>query len=280
VVAVALGLAASLSWGASDFLGGLKTRTLELVAVLIVSQGVALLILAVATAVRGEGPPSAESLAYAAAAGVGGVVGLGFFYRGLAVGTMSVVAPIAGLGAALPVAVGVASGDRPSALQSAGVVLALTGVVLASREQTDVTKEGSGVAPGVGLAVLAALGFGAFLLFMDSAGDGDVLWALLVARIASVALLTAAVIATRPSLPDPRAHLPALVVVGVLDMAANAFYALAAGQGLLSVAAVLSSLYPAGTIVLARLVLKERMRRSQGVGVALVLLAVGAIAAG
>jgi drug/metabolite transporter (DMT)-like permease len=279
VVAVALGLAASITWGAADFIGGLKSRALDVLAVLVVSQFAALVILALATAARGEGPPSGESLAYAAAAGAGGVLGLACFYRGLAVGTMSVVAPIAGLGAALPVAVGVAGGDRPSALQSAGVALALAGVVLASREEPEERAGGTGgLAPGAGLALLAALGFGTFLVLMDSAADGDVLWALLVARAASVALLAAAVIAARPTLPSPRAHLPALAAVGILDLGANGLYALAAGEGLVSLVAVLSSLYPVTTILLARVVLRERMRRSQGAGVVLVLLAVGAIA--
>jgi drug/metabolite transporter (DMT)-like permease len=280
VVAVALGLAASITWGAADFIGGLKSRTLDLLAVLAVSQVVALALLAVATAVRGEGPPSGESLVYAAAAGAGGVLGLACFYRGLAVGTMSVVAPIAGLGAVLPVAVGVAGGDRPGGLQSAGVVLALAGVVLASREPSDGAAGTGGLAPGAGLALLAALGFGTFLVFMDSAGDGDVLWALLVARLASVALLAAAVAAARPALPDARRHLPALVTVGILDLSANSFYTLAAGEGLVSLAAVLSSLYPVATIVMARLFLGERVRRGQALGVGLVLLAVGAIAGG
>ncbi len=136
------------------------------------------------------------------------------------------------------------------------------------------------MAAGVGLALLAALGFGTFLAAMDVAGDGDVLWALLVARGTSVALLGVAVAIARPALGELRGHEGAVVAIGVLDMAANALFALAATEGLVSVVAVLSSLYPVVTILLARAVLGERVRGAQQAGVALVLLGVVAIAVG
>lgn len=277
MVAVALGLTASIAWGTADFLGGLKSRTLSLLAVLAVSQTVALMLLAGATAIRGDGPPAGGDLALAALAGAGGVLGLAAFYRGLAIGAMAVVAPIGGLGAALPVAVGVATGERPGPLAAAGIALALAGVVLSAREEGD---GGARVAAGVGLALLAALGFGTFLAAMDVAGDGDVLWALLVARGTSVALLGVAVAIARPALGELRGHEGAVVAIGVLDMAANALFALAATEGLVSVVAVLSSLYPVVTILLARAVLGERVRGAQQAGVALVLLGVVAIAVG
>ena len=279
MLAVALGLAASLSWGIADFIGGLKSRSLDLLAVLAGSQAVALLLLLAAVGLRGEGPPDGESLAYAAAAGAVGVAGLAAFYRGLSVGAMSVVAPIASLGAAVPVAVGVATGERPSAFQVAGIALALTGVALASRENA---PEGGGArtATGVGLALAAAVGIGLFLTAMDVAGDGDVLWALLVARLGSVALVVAAVLATRPDLAAARPHIRPIAAIGVLDMGANGLFALAATEGLVSVAAVLSSLYPVVTILLARSLLGERVRAVQGVGITLVLAGVVAIAGG
>ncbi len=279
MVAVALGLAASVSWGIADFLGGLKARSIDLLAVLAVSQAVALVVLALATAIRFEGPPGGETFAYAAVAGTGGLVGLAAFYRGLAVGAMAVVAPIGGLAAALPVVVGIATGERPGALQLAGIVLALAGVALASREQ-DGDGEGPRVAAGVGLALLAALGFGTFLLAMDTAGDGDVLWALLAARCTTVATLAVAVAVARPRLGEARAHLGALVAIGLLDMGANGLYAVAATEGLVSLVAVLASLYPVVTILLARVVLAERVSRPQQLGVLLVLAGVAGIAAG
>lgn len=279
MVAVALGLAASVSWGLADFIGGSKSRTLDLLAVLVVSQGVALAALLVVLGARAQAPPDAQSLLYAAGAGVAGVAGLAALYRGLAVGAMAVVAPIAALGASIPVIVGVATGDRPGAVQVAGMALALAGVGLAAREPA---PEGGGarLAVGVGLAAAAALGIGLFLVFMDAAGDGDVLWALTIARVASVALVGMAAVAMRPDLGAARAQIGPVAAIGALDLAANAFFTIAATQGLVSVAAVCSSLYPVVTIALAATLLGERVRASQGAGVALVLLGVIGIAAG
>ena len=279
MVAVALGLAASVSWGLADFIGGTKSRALDLLAVLVVSQGVALVLLAVAVAVRAEGPPGAEALLYAAGAGAAGVAGLAALYRGLAVGAMAVVAPIAALGAGIPVVVGVATGDRPGAVQAAGILLALAGVALAAREDA---PEGGGarLAVGAGLAAGAAVGIGLFLVGMDAAGDEDVLWALAAARLTSVVLLGAAVLATRPDVGAVRPHLGAVAAIGMLDLAANALFTVAATEGLVSVASVCSSLYPVVTIVLAASLLGERVRRVQGLGVVLVMLGVVGIAAG
>ncbi len=279
MVAVALGLAASVSWGLADFIGGLKARTLDLVAVLVVSQGFALVLLSGAVVVSGsELPPGGAALA-AVGAGAAGVAGLAALYRGLAVGAMAVVAPIAALGAGIPVAVGIATGDRPSGVVVAGIVVALAGVALAAREEA---PEGGGarLAVGAGLAMGAALGIGLFLLGMDAASDDGVLWALLCARAASVALLLAALVVTRPDLAAAKPDLGAIAAIGVLDLGANGLFALATTEGLVSVAAVCSSLYPVVTILLARAVLSERIRPSQQVGVALVMLGVVGIASG
>ena len=279
MLAVALGLAASVSWGVADFIGGTKSRALDLLAVLLVSQAIALVALLVAVAARAEGLPGAESLLYAAGAGAAGAAGLAALYRGLAVGAMAVVAPVAALGAGIPVVVGVATGDRPGGVQVAGILLALAGVALAAREEAP--EEGRArLAVGAGLAAGAALGIGLFLVGMDAAGDEDVLWALTVARITSVALLFAAVLATRPDMTAARPHLGALAAIGLLDLAANALFTLAAKEGLVSVASVCSSLYPVVTIALAASLLGERVRPAQGAGVVLVMLGVAGIAAG
>ena len=279
MVAVALGLAASVSWGLADFIGGTKSRALDVLAVLVVSQGVALVLLLVAVALRAEGPPGGESLLYAAGAGAAGVAGLAALYRGLAVGAMAVVAPIAALGAGIPVVVGVATGDRPGVVQAAGILLALAGVALAAREET---PEGGAarLAVGAGLAGAAALGIGLFLVGMDAAGDEDVLWALTAARFTSVMLVGLAVLTIRPDVAATRPHLGAIAAIGLLDLGANALFTLASTEGLVSVAAVCSSLYPVVTIVLAASLLGERVRPVQGAGIALVLLGVVAIAGG
>jgi len=279
VVAVALGLAAGISWGVADFLGGLKSRQLSVLVVLVVSQAVGAVLVGVIIVARGEGPPATEYLLIGALAGLSGLAGLAAFYRGMAVGAMSVVAPISATGAAIPVTVGIATGDRPRAVQVAGLVLALVGVVLASREVRE-GSAGTKVAAGTGLALVAAVGFGGFFVGLDLASEGDVLWALLAARSVDIVLLVAVGLALRPGHDLSARDLRDLAAVGVFDVAANALFAFASTQGLVSLVAVLASLYPVTTILLARLVLKESVRTSQAVGVALALLGVAAIAAG
>jgi drug/metabolite transporter (DMT)-like permease len=210
-----------------------------------------------------------------------GMVGLAAFYRGLAIGTMSIVAPIAATGASVPVLVGLASGDRPSAAVLAGIAVAIVGVVLAAREQAPEGSVAAAVARrSVLLALGAALGFGAFFVGLDASADAGVLWALLAARIASFSLIAAVALAARPRVPaDPRT-LALLAGIGLFDLAANACFALATTEGLLSVTSVLASLYPLMTVLLARLVLGERVRRIQEVGIAAAVVGVVLIASG
>jgi drug/metabolite transporter (DMT)-like permease len=279
VAVVALGLAASISWGIADFLGGLKTRQLNVLVVLVISQGVGALLLAVVVALRGEGPPELHYLIYGALAGLCGLAGLAAFYRGMAVGAMAVVAPIAATGAAIPVTVGIASGDRPGALQLAGLVLALAGVVLASREAPEPGANAK-LAAGTGLALVAALGFGGFFVGLDAASDGDVLWALLAARSVDVVLLLALALVLRPGRELSPRDLRDIATIGLFDLAANALFAFASEEGLVSLVAVLASLYPVVTIFLARMILRERIQSAQRIGVVLALSGVAAIAAG
>ena len=247
---------------------------------LFVSQGVALaLLIPFAFAVGGE-LPSATAAGWAALAGSAGIVALGSFYRALAIGTMSVVAPISATAAAVPVLVGLAEGERPSSLQITGMAIALAGVILASREPIE-----DGAAPAqpaaIGLALVAAAGFGTFFVGLDRASEGaDVSWVIVVSRSCSLALLVIAALVVRPALPRDGASLAMLGMIGVLDLGANGLYALATQEGLLSVVSVLGSLYPAVTVVLARIVLAERVARMQEVGVVLALAGVVAISAG
>jgi drug/metabolite transporter (DMT)-like permease len=282
VIGVILALGASLSWGVSDFLAGLKSRSLAIVAVLAVSQPAGLVLVALALLVRGGEAPSTGEIAWAAAAGAVGLLALAAFYRGLAAGAMSVIAPVSATAAAVPLAVGLAQGERPSALQAAGVVLALVGVVLASREPVEEALGGSRLAPGFGFAVLAALGFGFFFVAVDaaSAGGASVLWVTLVLRCASSAIVLGTALALRPRLPREPALLAVLVVVGALDMSANVLFAAASTRGLVSVVSVLASLYPVVVVALAHLVLRERIARAQQAGVGLALAGVALISAG
>ena len=219
-------------------------------------------------------------MAWAALAGSAGIIALSAFYRALAIGTMSVVAPISATAAAVPVLVGLIEGERPSGLQIAGMGIALAGVILASREPVE-----EGAAPpnraAIGLALVAAAGFGTFFVGLDRASEGaDVPWVIVVSRGCSLALLVLAALIVRPSLPREGGSLAILGLIGLLDLGANGFYALATQEGLLSVVSVLGSLYPAVTVVLARIVLAERVSRVQEVGVVLALAGVVAISAG
>jgi drug/metabolite transporter (DMT)-like permease len=278
--AVLLAFISSVSWGAADFVGGLKSRALPLLNVLVASQGVGLVLIAAFVALRGEGPPGGDFAVFAALSGVAGVIGLAAFYRGLAVGNMGVVAPISATAAIVPVAVGIATGDRPAAVQGAGIVLALVGVVLASREEVLGEQGSRRTARGAGLAMLSALGFGCFFLGMDKASDADVAWAMLVNRTTGFSLLLCVALILRPPVRVRRADVPALIFVGTLDIAANATFALAATKGLVSIVSVLGSLYPLTTVGLAALVLKERPHRLAQVGVVTALLGVALVAAG
>jgi drug/metabolite transporter (DMT)-like permease len=278
LLAPLLALGASLSWGFGDFLGGVKARALPAVTVVAASQPIGLLALGIAVAARGRGVPGGE-VAWAALAALLGTVGLIAFYRGMAAGAMSVVAPIAALAAGVPVIWGVAvSGDRLDGLQALGVLAALGGSVATSIERH---AERAQLAAGTGWAALAVVGFGGYYLPMHAASAHDWLWPSFVFRCASVALIWTILLA-RSRLPRGlRPHWAGLVAVGVLDTAGNALFAAASSaHGLLSVTSVLASLYPVVTVLLARAVLGERVQRTQDVGVLVTLAGVVLITAG
>lgn len=258
---------------------------------LLVSQLTGLAILASVLVIRGVPVPGGDALLPAALGGVAGTIAIAAFYRGLAVGAMGVVAPVSATAAAVPLVVGLASGERPTGLQAAGIALALVGVAVASRERTDSSPRGAppgeaarqpGIQPaaGVGLALISALGFGAFFVLIDRASEADPIWAVSTSRVVGIGLVVAAVAATRPALGSARGELPSLMVVGVFDMSGQLMFALASTVGLVSVVSVLASLYPVTTIVLARVVLGERVRAVQRAGALVALAGVVLITAG
>jgi drug/metabolite transporter (DMT)-like permease len=283
--AIVLALGASLSWGLADFFGPLQGRRLGALRALVYVQIGGLLGIAVIVGVRGAGPKNAVAL-LAIPAAVSGTLGLFAYYRGIAVGAISIVAPIAGVSAVVPVVVGIASGESPSALQLTGIACALLGVFFAAREPAAErpvrAKRGpvEGVAPGVGLALLAAIGFGGYFPFMHAAGNADYWWASLIFRLASTSVILVAVAVRRPALGVPARILPWLALIGFGDMFGNLLYAAASTSGLVSVTSVLASLYPIVTVVLARIVLSERVARSQEAGIGLTLAGVALISAG
>jgi drug/metabolite transporter (DMT)-like permease len=246
-------------------------------AVLVVSQAVGLLGIAIWIALSGEPPPGAAGLLPAAGAGLAGLVGLAALYRGLAIGAMGVVAPISAASPVVPLAVDAARGIVPSPAQWAGVALILTGVVTLSREPG---PRGSRTAAGVGLALVAALGFGSFVVGIDLAADESASWAVLVSRATSVSIALAAAVLTSTSLRAPRDLLPALVAIGVFDTGANVLVAFATTHGSAGIVGVLSAIYPLATIVLARIVLDERLDAARRMGAAVALLGAALVAAG
>jgi drug/metabolite transporter (DMT)-like permease len=276
MAAMALALGASLAWGLGDFFGPLKGRRLGTLRALVYVQLSGLATIALVVAIRWQGPKGATAL-LAIPAALSGTLGLYAYYRGAAVGALSIVSPIAGISAIVPVIVGVASGDRPSPWQVLGIACSLGGVFLASR---DPSRGGSRLAAGVGLALVAALGFGGYFPPMHAAGNADFWWASLIFRLTSTAVIVAAVARARSAISVEPRQLPALALIGIADMLGNFFFAAASTSGLVSITSVLASLYPVVTVVLARVVLEERVARSQEVGILLTLAGVALISAG
>lgn len=276
MAAIALALGTSLTWGLADFFGPLKGRSLGALRVLFYVQLSGLATIAIVVVARGQGP-AGWAVLLAIPAAISGTLGLYAYYHGVRVGAMSIVAPIAGISAVIPLVVGIASGDRPSVWQVAGMACALAGVFFASREAG---RGSSGVAAGVGLALLAAIGFGGYFPPMHAAGNADFWWASLLFRSTSTLVILAVIAVRRPLLSVDRRDLPTLALVGIGDMVGNVLFAAASTTGLVSVTSVLASLYPIVTVVLARLVLKERVARSQEGGIALTLAGVALISAG
>jgi drug/metabolite transporter (DMT)-like permease len=274
MVPVALALGASLAWGASDFLAGLKTRRLAVVWVLLVSQATGLVLVGVAALLSGAPLPGGDAALLATGAGLAELVGFAALYKALAVGRMSVVAPISAMAALLPIIVGLAAGDAPSGPQALGMTVALAGAMLASIELGGDQRR---AAAGVGLAIVAALGFGAFFVGTDLAADDGALWAVAINRIASVTALLGIVVAVRRPSPLARDQVAPLVGVGALDITANVMFAIALTVGTAAAVSVLGSLYPVATVVLARAVLREQLSGSQRGGVAATLAGIGLV---
>ena len=279
MLGIVLGLGASVCWGVSDFLGGIQSRRFSALSVLLVSQPIgAVLALIVALIFGGDGL-SAGQFGVAALAGAMVVAALGAFYKGMALGTVSVVATIGALGIVVPVAGGVAMGEAPAPIQFAGACLAVAGVLFVAREPDAEWRTANRAS--LGLAALAALGFGLFFLLIDDAAEHDAAWTIVAARAGGVTVLAVAALALRPAIPRLRGQLlGVLAVIGLLDVMANTLYAVASTKGLLPVVAVCGSMYSAVTVLLAWRFLGERLARPQFVGVAVALGGVALIAAG
>jgi drug/metabolite transporter (DMT)-like permease len=279
MIAVVLALGASSCWGVADFLGGLQSKRIAIPVVLALVQGTGLVLMLTVIAAVGEPFPGQRAALLALVAGVAGALALGCFYRALAIGTMSIVAPISATGVALPVAVGLATGDELSTLVGLGLVVTVAGVILASRESWADDDRAAAGRLSIGLALLAAVGFGTYFTMSDAAADDSVLWLLVLSRTVPVPALIAVAWARQMPVP-PRRNGLLLALAGVLDCGATGLYAVANTKGALSIVSVVGSLYPVMTVVLARLVLGERIRPVQRIGVAAALAGIALIAGG
>jgi drug/metabolite transporter (DMT)-like permease len=292
---IVLALGAALLYGSADFLGGAATRRAALVGVLL-TAGVAGVAVQLPAALLAGGPPRAIGIEWGLAAGAAGGIGLMLFYAGLAAGPMSVVSPVSALAATvLPVGAAVAEGERPGVAIYVGVLLCLAATVLVSTGARASEVEGAvagrprrpaaGWAQrlrGVGLGLASGAAFGLFFLFIRNGGETGALWPALAARCAGLAIYVVAALVIRTGPVSWRAGWPlfaAALGAGALDATANVSYVLATRAGLFGPAVVLTSLYPAVTVLLARLALRERMHRTQQAGLLLAAVGIALIAA-
>ncbi len=273
-----LALSGGLLWGVGDFLGGLASRRIAALAVVVVSQAIGLACLLSVVLLSGEPFPGFGELLPAVGAGVAVLLGITAFYRGLAIGAMGIVAPISAAGPIVPLAVDAAHGSTPTVVQWLGIAFILIGVATLSWERS--TAGRARLATGTGLAVVAALGFGFYFVGIDAGSDESAPWAVVAARITAVSIGAILALVTSTSLRAPRRLLPTLAAVGIIDTFANVLVAAAMTQGAAGIAAVLSSLYPLVTIVLARLVVGERLSVPKRVGGLVALTGAAFVAAG
>ncbi len=304
MLGIALALGASFCWGTGDFLGGFSTRRASLWAVIIGSQVVGLLGAALVTLAAGHAWPGWWAVWPVALGGVASVGAISSFYKALAIGTMSVVAPISATNVVIPFVVGIAAGERPAAIQLVGVALAAAGAILVAVEPARRDGKGGIAAPVAGLPVgrvarggaprpspgarrravalslLAAVCMGLTLVAYDATARYDPLWAMLGGRLSSALVFSLVFLLLRPRVALTRTALPLIAAVGVFDTSANGLFALATTQGYLSIVAVLGTLYPVVTVLLAFVVLRERIATHQVGGAVATLVGVALIAAG
>jgi drug/metabolite transporter (DMT)-like permease len=277
LAAVAFGLFASLSWGVSDFSGGVATKKVALIGVVAVSHLVGLLLL-IALAIGSNEPiPPIEDVVWGALAGLAGLVGVGAFYHALAVGRMGIAAPTAAvLSAALVAGFGILLEGLPTPSKIIGFCLGIASIGLVSYSHSE-RHETSGLS----FAALAGVGIAVFLILLARVGAGSLFWPLVVARIVSSTLMFAVALKSHQNwIPRGRTLWSVVILAGLLDVTGNAFFIMSRQAGRLDIAAILSSLYPAVTVVLARLVLKEHVSRLQAIGIGAALLAISLIAVG
>lgn len=269
-LAAIFALLAAAAWGSGDFTGGLAARRVDAFRSVLIAYSVGLVVLVIVALARAEALPPPVDLGWGALSGLAGMIGIGFLFRGFATGRMGIVAPMSAvLATAVPVIFNALSEGLPGNLQLVGFGFALVGIWLLSRPERLGGRPG-----GLGMAVVAGLGFGGFFIALDQIGENAVFWPLVAGRVAACAVMVAFALATHRPLLLRHSPMRLLTLAGVLDVAGNLFFLLALQNGRLDVTAVLGSLYPAVTASLAWLIIKEHMARLQMIGVSAAVLAI------
>ncbi len=264
-LSLSYGIASALAWGSGDFAGGIASKRGSVLAVVLFSQLLGSLVLAGAALIFSEPVPPMAHMGFGALAGIFGILGLIALYRGLARGRMGIVAPLSAvLTALVPIAYTALDVGFPTGLKITGFLFFMAGVWLLSSGNATFK-----ISPlELGLSITAGFGFGLFFIFIDQANEQAIFWPLVAARAASISLLLVTTLFTGKSVKPTRGQWIFMGLTGLLDAAGNCFFSLAAQLGRLDVAAVLGSLYPASTVILAFVFLKERLQRRQWMGVA------------
>jgi drug/metabolite transporter (DMT)-like permease len=276
---ILLALVSALLYGVSDYCGGRAARSTSTFVVALIGQSASTVLTAVVVLLLGDPFPGAADVGWSAAAGVASTVGITAFYFALANGAMTVVAPLtAVVSAVVPVAVGISLGERPAAIALGGVALAIVAVALVSG--IGGRAERPTRAPIVLVAVVAGTGFGLLFVCLDRTSESSGLWPLLLAQLTSLVILATVCVARRVRVTSRRFDAGLMVLAGCLAVTANVAYLAATRQGLLSLVAVITSMYPASTVVLATVLDHERMSNSQAVGLGLAVGALGMVGAG
>jgi drug/metabolite transporter (DMT)-like permease len=286
-MAYLLAIGSALAYGSADFIGGLTTRRASVVAVVVLSQFGGLVLLVLILLMMPYTLPSGADLAWGVGAGLGSGVGIALLYRALAIGTMSVVAPTTAVAAvSLPVVVSVLFGERPGPQVLAGILLAIVSILLVRREADSAPTEhhdaisGPRFVKGLGTALASGVAFGFLFLSLAQTAQDAGMWPLLMMNVVAVALFGAFTIARGTSLRMPVRLIALVIVGGVFDTLAHALYLFAARYGSLSSVVPLSSLYPASTVLLARIFLRERLSGWQITGICCALAAIMLIVRG
>ena len=274
MTAIALALGTALCYGVSNFIGPLLSRELPTMAVIVAGQTVALTVSFVVVVVHGGGSPSSLEVGAGLLAGLGNAGGLALFYAAAASGPLSIVTPIGATGAAVPVLIGLGTGERLGVLGVVGIALAIGGVVLAGRRASESAAEAADMRRTVVLAALSAVFFGVFLWAIAPASQSGVFWGVMLSRLSLVTSLVGGALLLGRALTVPPADVPKTALPGVLLFGGTLMYAAATQEGLLSVVSVIATMFPVVTVTLAFFFLHERPSRVQWTGIAAALAGV------